>query len=332
MIPNISGRIAPLVDSTSLGVIVLIRIMAMTEAEELIYPGIAELWEKRQEWQWYWVDFEEPTPEEAEELRNFSFHPLAIKDCYYYNHKPKLDYYDDHHFLMLHAVDPISCKASEVGLFVSESYVVTFHYRKHAELTTAWEKVQTDPDLQKRGVYGITYKILDKLVDNYFPCIQNIEEQLIMFDQEPDLFIKEVFHIRKQLLNLRATIFPMRDLLYRILYAQHFLSKEERHYYHHIYDHLVKLSSMIDSSASLASDIRDHYLSITSSKLNKNMMTLTVVSIIFMPLTFIAGIYGMNFKNMPELDWEYGYFGALGFMLILGIGLYWFFKHNGYIK
>ena len=141
----------------------------------------------------------------------------------------------------------------------------------------------------------------------------------------------EVFEIRGSLLKLRKTVNFMRDLLYRILNAERLKGfQEHKLYFSDIHDHLIKLSNMIESSREMTSDMRDNFLSINSTRMNRNMMVLTVITTIFIPLTFIVGVYGMNFQNMPELSWKYGYFGVLLIMSIIAIVMFLWFKRKGW--
>jgi magnesium transporter len=143
--------------------------------------------------------------------------------------------------------------------------------------------------------------------------------------------VERLYDIRSDLSKLRRTILPTRDLLYRILNSNRFKDlSEHRIYFEDIYDHLMKLSDMIEGNRDLASDIRESYFSLSSEKMNNIMKTLTIISSFFLPLTFIVGLYGMNFKYMPELTWKYGYFSVLITMGILTIGMYIFFKRKGW--
>lgn len=173
---------------------------------------------------------------------------------------------------------------------------------------------------------------MDKIVDNYFPLIYKIEDELDKIEDNTqnksmDLLMNELFDIRHTLLNLRHTFNPMRDLLYRMLNSQHLEGvKERKEYFSDIYDHLLKLSEMVMSNREVTADIRDSYLSLNSHQTNNVMKVLTIITSIFAPLTFIAGIYGMNFENMPELAWEYGYFISLGLMAIISVSMILWFK------
>jgi len=146
-----------------------------------------------------------------------------------------------------------------------------------------------------------------------------------------DILLDQLFDLRHELLKLRHTINPIRDLLYRILNSHHLVGIHgRREYFMDIYDHLLKLSEMVDSNRDVTNDIRDNFISINSYQQNQVIQILTVITSIFAPLTFIAGIYGMNFTYMPELKWHYGYFIVIGLMIVLTIMMILWFRKKGW--
>lgn len=285
---------------------------------------------------WFWVDFDSPTEEETLLLKtHFRFHPLAIEDCLHFLQRPKLDHYEGYDFFVLHTLNQSLLTPEEVDVFVGHNFIVTFHLSSSVEIESVQQKILlNDKTVLNKGAMYVYYLIMDKIVDEFFPSVYQMEDELNEIetkDADQDL-IEDVYEIRKKLLRLRRTIFPMRELLYRILNSENLIiPKDERIYFMDIYDHLLKLSEMIESNREMTADIRDSYLSINSDRMNKIMKTLTVMTSVFVPLTFIASIYGMNFENMPELTWHFGYFGVLTIMLVVGsimlIGLWlkgWF--------
>lgn len=302
--------------------------------------SLSELDDPKTHVQWYWVDFCEPTEEESKLLDDyFQFHPLAIEDCMLYLQRPKMDHYEDVHFLVLHAIDERTLEATEVDLFIGKNFLVSYHHQPHQEIDQAWEKVRHKPHTEAHGNLHAAYAVMDELVDQYFPALQAIEDQLLEFETEGTneqnfrSNLNHVFDIRNKLLKLRKTFVPMRDLLYRLLNTQRIEAFPHYHlFFTDIYDHLLKLSEMVDSNRDMTSDLRDHYMSINSNRMNEIMKTLTVITVIFMPLTFIAGIYGMNFSNMPELQWHAGYFLVLIVMAVLSVGMYAWFKGKGWFE
>lgn len=193
---------------------------------------------------WYWVDFNCPDEEEAVLLdRHFHFHPLAVEDCYHFLQRPKLDYYDDYHFFVVHALNQKTLESEEVDLFVGHNFIVTFHYAPLKEIDIVWERVLSNREIWHHGSSYVSYMIIDKLVDGYFPAVYQIEDQLNEIeDKEANRgsLMDEVFDIRSDLLKLRRTVVPMRDLLYRILNSDRLnIVKEQRAYYMDVHDHLL---------------------------------------------------------------------------------------------
>jgi len=286
---------------------------------------------------WYWVDFYSPTEEETKILSShFKFHPLAIEDCFQFLQRPKLDYYEGYRFFVVDGLNPITLRSEEVDVFLATNYLVTFHTKKLAELETTWERVVNGENPEGLEPVKVFHLLLDKIVDNYFPILYKIEDRLDQIQQLEQrsnrALMNEVFDIRRDLHRLRKSVFPMRDLLYRILNSERIeIPKEQKMYFADIYDHLLKLAEMVESNRDVTSDIRDSYISLNSNRMNNIMMTLTIISAIFIPLTFIAGVYGMNFVNMPELTWHYGYYIVLLFMAGIGISMFWWFKKKGWL-
>lgn len=291
---------------------------------------------------WIWADFSQPTAQENLLLDTyFHFHPLAIEDCMHTLQRPKLDYYEDVQFFVLHALNETTLDAEEIDLFMSKRYLVTYHHQQKKEMEEAWELVQMEIDGRENwsgGPVAAAYTVMDKLVDNYFPSLYALEDELAELEsrggsESVEELMGQVFGLRGRLLKLRRTIVPMRDLMYRIVNSQHVQSNnEERVYFGDIYDHLLKLTDMIEVDREMTADLRDSYISLNSNRMNSIMKTLTVITTVFMPLTLIAGIYGMNFRVMPELDWRYGYFGVLVLMLVLGLGMFRWFRRSGWFK
>lgn len=271
---------------------------------------------------WFWMDFDSPTEEEAMLLKtHFSFHPLAIEDCFHFLQRPKLDYYDGYDFFVLNTLNQSLLTSEEVDVFVGHNFIVTFHQSPSVEIEMVQKRLIEDKNVLNKGAMYIFYLIMDKNADEFFPNVYQIEDELNEIEANQNL-IEEVYEIRSKLLKLRRTILPMRELLYRILNSERLIiPKEERVYFMDIHDHLLKLSEMIESNREMTADIRDSYISLNSNRLNTIMKTLTVLTSIFIPLTFIASIYGMNFEYMPELTWRFGYFGVLGVMFVVGFSM-----------
>ncbi|MCU9613495.1 magnesium/cobalt transporter CorA [Caldibacillus lycopersici] len=285
---------------------------------------------------WFWVDFDSPTDEETACLRNhFKFHPLAIEDCLLFLQRPKLDHYDGYDFFVTQAIDQSTLSPIEIDVFVGAYFIVTFHLTSSIEIKNVQNRLFNDESIAKKGAMYIFYLIMDEIVDEYFPNVYQLEDSLneIEMEESDNNLVEDVFKIRRQLLKLRRIVFPMRELLYRILNSERLIiPKEDRAYFMDIHDHLLKLSEIIESNREMTNDIRDSYLSLNSDRMNSIMKTLTVMSSIFIPLTFIGSIYGMNFQYMPELGWRWGYFGVLGLMFVVGFGMAYWLWSKGWFK
>ncbi|MFU1796748.1 magnesium/cobalt transporter CorA [Paenibacillus azoreducens] len=319
----------------------MIRTLAITHSHEVV-TGIPLEKIQMDDYAWIWVDFNAPTPDESELLTTyFHFHPLAVEDCLHVLQRPKLDYYDELQFFVLHALDPGTLHVEEVDLFLSQHMIVSFHSQELEEVDEAWlEIIQHvhDRKIWARGPSYCAYNVMDKLVDKYFPSVFMIEDELAELESKGSVksvedLMNQVFDLRGRLLKLRRTIVPMRDLMYRVLNSQHVQSSNEHKvYFGDIYDHLLKLTDMIEADREMTADLRDSYISLNSNRMNSIMKTLTVITTIFMPLTLIAGIYGMNFTNMPELGWKYAYPVVLLLMFGLAVGMVLWFLRRGWFK
>lgn len=316
----------------------MIRIIAVTNDLEVItdisLPSFTD-----SNMKWYWVDFNSPTEEESKLLEShFHFHPLAIEDCFHLLQRPKLDHYDDDHFFVLHAINQQTLQSEEIDLFLGSNFVVSFHLYNCREVDEAWNRISEHKDLSEIGHIYVAYTIMDKLVDNYFPTLYQIEDQLNEIEsnvknESVEKLMDSIFNIRSSLLKLRKTVLPMRDLLYRVINSEKIDGVNEHLvYFTDIYDHLLKLSEMIESNREMTADMRDSYISINSNRMSTIMKTLTVMTSIFIPLTFIASIYGMNFEYMPELTWRWGYFGILVVMFGVGFGMLLWLWRKGWFK
>lgn len=315
----------------------MLRILAVTEDQGWIEDlPLHQLMDTNIKW--FWVDFDCPTEEEILHLDTyFHFHPLAIEDCMHLLQRPKVDHYEETHFFVVHAIHPDTLRPEEINFFLGPRGIVTFHLALSQEIEETWRRIREPSTQENRDHNYVAYMIMDKLVDNYFPTLYKIEDQLNELEVQAETngniqaMTEQVYDIRADLLRLRRTVIPMRDLLYRVISSDKIPGVKEQHaYFTDIHDHLLKLTEMIESNREMTADLRDGYDSLRSNRMNAIMKTLTVITTIFMPLTFIAGVYGMNFVHMPELEWSWGYFAVIGVMLVLGLGMFLWFKRKGW--
>ncbi|WP_088068269.1 magnesium/cobalt transporter CorA [Gottfriedia luciferensis] len=280
---------------------------------------------------WVWVDFEKPRTEEIDLLQSqFHFDDLAIKQCVSYKERPKMDYYDGYRFIILQSLQE-KMERAEIDLFLSHKYIVSFCLEESSVLQMVWNKLKGLKNIKSMKPEQILYLICDEIVDNFFPIVQKIEDDIEEIDElgsnSDQSMIDGIKTQLSKLSKLRKTVKPTKDLIYRILNSTHVeIDKETTKKLRIVYEHLEKLIEDIVDNREMANDIRESYISTNSHKMNKTMKMLTSVSIVFMPLTFIVGVYGMNFVQIPELQLKYGYYYCWAVMLIIVIGLVIWFK------
>lgn len=296
--------------------------------------------------QWFWADFDDPDEDEVRILLNdFHFHALAVEDCLYNLERPKLDHYKDHDFYVIQSLDQKDLSLLEIDIFTGGNYIVTVHKNKIEEIKIFRDFLLSSEKVEDFDCPYLLHKIFDMVVDLYFPAVYKIEDEINSIDIREAgrigskiqySMIDSVFEIRARLLMIRRIVYSMRDLLYKILESSNlkFISdnKDRKVYYNDIYDHLMKLYEIVESNREMTADMRDSYMSMVTHRMNTIMTILTIITTIFIPTTFVAGIYGMNFVNMPELKWKYGYYIILGVMAVIGAGMFVWFKRKNWLK
>ena len=291
---------------------------------------------KEQDIAWYWVDFDTPTRSEIQLLTTFfKFHELLIEDWLTLLLRPKIEISRQQIFLVSHVLKNIDSDYETLNMFVGKNYIVTFHLSHIRYVNKIVPKI-----LQRGSEYSplhVMHMLVSEIVEGYIPIISKIENRLDEIE-ETDFYksgskiMDEVFELRGDLLKLRRGLRPMREVLHRFLVSRRVeMTDNDRKYFHDIYDDLVQQTEIIEANRELASDIRENFMTYNSLKSNNIMMILTVISTIFLPLTFIVGWYGMNFKYMPELEWQYGYYIVVAIMFGIAFGMLWFFKKKGWL-
>lgn len=287
-----------------------------------------------------WVDVEAPTEEDFKLLEEqFGFHPLAMEDARKQNQRAKADSYEGYLFLSLRTwagferpEDDSPPKTEEVDVFLGANYLVTIHRDKCGPVADTRRRWREHPDLISKQPAFLLYELLDTVVDDFFPAIDNIDTEIDdleteIYSSDADSNVAPALRLKKKLLLLRQAIAPMRDLLNQLLRTdQALIPAETRLYLQDVYDHALRQVEQVDLHRDILSGVLDAMIAQTSNRLNKVMKTMTGVSTILMSSALITGIYGMNFEHMPELKMRYGYPGALTAMVLVAVLLTWFFK------
>lgn len=275
----------------------------------------------------------------------FELHPLELEDVLNVGHRPKLDENPNHLFLIMKMPSVVEhVHLEQVCIFIGRNFVLSFQEKSGDCLDPVRSRLRSARGrIRKSRADYLAYAILDTVVESYFPVLEqyaelldNIEDDIV---RDPsDQVLGKIHEAKKDLLALRRSIWPLRDMLnVMIRDPSDFISESTRVYLRDIYDHVVQMIDLIENYREFGSSLTDYYLSIVSNRMNEVMKVLTVIATIFIPLTFIAGIYGMNFDasgspwNMPELRWYWGYPTVLGAMLLLGLGSFLYFRHKRWI-
>ncbi len=290
-----------------------------------------------------WVDIQKPTQEDMQFIeKNFSFHPLAIEDAMTTIQRPKIDRYDNYLFIVLHAalLAPRKDKATslEVDSFIGENYVVTVHLKPIPSVSATWQRCIKHAGIMSQGAAYLFYFLADALVDNYFPILEKMGKEIqkaednVLKDTNSGT-LNKIFDLKENVLILRRILGPQRETMNFIARGGYdpIIPKGLSIYFRDISDLLARINDTLDTYREALTSATTGYMSVTSNKLNEIMKVLTIIATIMMPLTLITGIYGMNFRFMPEIDWRYGYFATIALMLTIAGGMLLFFKKKKWL-
>ena len=286
-----------------------------------------------------WLHFDTPTEEELDFLKeNFAIHHLTIEDIVNQNQRPKIEPFENYVYLAIH---PLRREAkweiepSELDLLLGRGWIVSVHYGSLPGLIDNSQLHERIPAALTRGADFLLYTLVDLVVDSYFPItddvedkIDSLEDRLLLRAHPGDM--NRLLSLKRSIVHIRRAVTPQREVLNQL--TRHdfpFVRPENLVYFRDVYDHLIRIAEELDSLRDILSSVLEIHLASTSNQLNATMKRLTAYGTIFVAITAIAGIYGMNFKFMPELEWRYGYFVVLGVMAAISLGLYFYFKKRG---
>jgi len=290
-----------------------------------------------------WVDVDRPAESDMHYLvKHFAFHALAIEDCMTTIQRPKIDRYDNCLFIVLHAATLGSHKdkatSLELDSFIGENYVVTVHLKPIPSVSSTWGRCIKNKEIMSRGAAYLFYFLADALVDNYFPILEKLDKEIQktedkVFKEHDRHVVHKIFDLKENVLILRRILGPQRETMNFISRGgyQPIIPAKLSIYFRDVADLLARINDNLDTYRDLLTSALDGYRTTASNRLNEIIKVLTVIATIMMPLTVITGIYGMNFKNMPEIDWRYGYYGVIFFMVLVAVGMLFFFKRKKWL-
>jgi magnesium transporter len=287
-----------------------------------------------------WVDIEKPTLDELKILEDrFGFHPLSIEDCTHFDQRPKLEDYDDHLFVVTHGFELNNEESGEpepqeLHSFLGAHYLVTVHDGPIQSLNNVWNRLEHDASAGKRGTDFIRYLIADAMVDAFFPLIDLIANQIeeiedtLLDHGASHSTLRDILRIKRLLVSLRRVLPPQRDVLAQLAKREGgYISSKTAPYYRDVYDHLLRINESLEANRELLGNVLDAFQWTVSQRTNDVVKRLTIVSVIFLPLTFITGFFGQNFESLP-----FHSTGLMLFMLVccavVPVAMLWFFLRS----
>jgi magnesium transporter len=258
-----------------------------------------------------WIDLQkQDTSQLAVLAERFKFHPLTIEDCAHFDQRPKMEPYGEYLFLVTHGFKLTSSNTEpletlELHTFLGKRYLVTIHAEPIPSLDAVWNRLQHDGTLAQKGVDFISYLVTDAIVDSYFPLlddiatqVEDVEDQVL--GRSSDVKLEDIFRLKRLLVQLRKVLSPQRDVFALLAKrGEGWIDERTALYYRDVYDHVLRLHEWVEATRDLLGNALDAFLWSASQRTNEIMKRLTLLSAIFMPLTFITGFWGQNFEGLP---------------------------------
>ena len=296
-----------------------------------------------------WVDFLGETDEQIAQVRSvlldvFKFHPLTIEDTLETRNQPKVEAFPDYFYFIVHGIkpgetNPSNFQTKELDGYLGDNFVVTFHDERFQSVKAVKQQIRTSTFSCRRGAAYLLHQILDQLIDLYMPVVDDfdlaiteLEDRVFALKKGDDAILEEIMDLRRSVTRLKRISARQLDVLYRISHGEFpQIPENVLPFYRDVHDHLQRISDLSENYRDLVAGLFDIHFSVVANKTNDIIKFLTIFSAIWLPLSFIAGVYGMNFENMPELKTRYGYFVVLGIMLLVTATLLVYFWRKGWI-
>lgn len=292
-----------------------------------------------------WVDLQKATDEEYKELEDaFRFHPLSMEDARKSIELPKVEIFDEYIFVVLYNFYlekeknyPIK---KEVDFFLGKNFLVTVHEHESSSVEQLAIRLEKTKNGKNYSADFLMYKIIDHMVDQYFPIVDSWEDHIeelesnIISHKFSKNALQEITRTKKDVLFFKRNLSPQREVINKLSTRDfNFIRESTILYFRDVYDHIIRVYTELEIQRDLINNAFEAYMSVltiqmtkSSNKMNEIMKKLTVISTIFLPLTFLAGVYGMNFHYFPEITWRYGYLLFWIAAVALGVFMFWFFK------
>jgi len=272
----------------------------------------------------------------------FKLHPLVLEDILNVDQRPKIEDYEDYLYIVIKAISSLpevdEIVAEQISVILGPNYVLSFHENDDDLFKSIRERIVTAKGrIRKAGADYLAYSLMDLIVDNYFIVLEQFGERVEFLEDEVVLravpaTLQKVHRFRNQMILLRRSLWPLREVVARLERRESLLISDATSvYFKDVYDHTIIAIDTVETYRDILSGLLDIYLSSVSNRLNEIMKVLTIFASIFMPLTFLVGVYGMNFKYLPELRWHYAYFGLWAIMISLAGAMVLYFRKRKWI-
>lgn len=287
-----------------------------------------------------WIDLEGAREEVGGPLESLGFHPLAVDDAFTVEHQPKLEELDGCLFVIVRGIDfnagDEDLATLKLAAFLERERLVTYHRAPMRSVEKVRRRLEETRHIGAGGLPHLLYTICDEMVELYFPIVDAIAEEIETLEEEildrpQQRQLERLQILRRRLSTLRRVMLPHRQVFSHLATGNHALLGDQALYFRDVYDNVFRLADAIDQQRDLLASAKETYLSVLGQRTNEVMKVLTLFSAILLPLTFIAGLYGMNFEFMPELHWHFGYYAVVGVMVAVAAGMVTWFRRRRWL-
>lgn len=272
----------------------------------------------------------------------FKIHPLLLEDILNTDHRPKLEDFEKYLLIMIKMLTYDEARdliqSEQISIILGAGYVITFQEQKGDIFDSIRLRIKTGKG-RIRGMQAdyLTYALLDSIVDGYFQILEKIGDQIEILETEllnhprPEV-LRRIHRLKREMILVRKAVWPLREVIGALdRDGSDLIQESSQIFLRDVYDHTIQIIDTVETFRDMLAGMLDTYLSVINNRMNEVMKVLTVITTLFIPLSFIAGIYGMNFKNMPELEWDFGYFAVLFVMLLVSIGMLFYFRKKDWL-
>ena len=336
-IPHVNG------ETSNLPVLITVIDYDATYFQEKQVDQISECFPFRDTETVTWINVDGlGNPQLIEDLgKCFTIHPLILEDIFNTGQRPKMEDLGEYIYLNLkmltYLITEKDIKIEHISMVIGKNFLISFQEDVGDIFDPVRERIRKDGRIRKFGPDYLAYALIDAIVDNYFAVMEKLEDQVEDLEEElvvspTQESLQKINRLKKDMIFLRKSVWPLREMINNLERSESPLIKEStKIYLRDVYDHTIQVIDTLETFRDMVSGMIDIYLSGLSYKMNEIMKVLTLIATIFIPLTFVVGLYGMNFKNMPEIDWEFGYYSVLVVMGIMVVGMLTYFRRKKWI-